>query len=467
MSPLLDNIRRLGRFRPGITLGTSGTNVQGGYIVEVERSPDLRGTRKYTTYSDILANATIVAAGTRYYLNLVSKAGWNVEPADKSDEAIELAEFTEDVMNDMETPWYRVMRRAAMYRMYGYSIQEWTAKQRTDGQVGFLDVEPRPQKTIERWAVEDNGRVLAAIQRSPQTQEEIVLPRNKIVYVVDDSLSDSPEGLGLYRHLVQSANRLFAYQRLEEAGYESDLRGVPIGRAPLSAIKQAVTDGLMSAEEANQITKPLKDFMSNHIRTQDTGMLFDSDTYTTVDDKETPSTTPKWNIELLKGGSSGLDSIAAAINRVNHEMARVLGVEQLLLGTDSSGSFALARVKAHNLFLVVDSALKELAWTFRQDWVRALWRLNGFPMELLPTLKPEAIQFRDIEQVTSAIEALARSGAPLDPDDPVIDDIRDLAGVSRRDMDALAAATLVEPAAPEPEPVGDPDDEPEEPDINE
>jgi len=54
-------------------------------------------------------------------------------------------------MYDMERPWHRVVRRAAMYRVYGYSWQEWIAKKRDDGVIGYLDIEPRTQSTITRW----------------------------------------------------------------------------------------------------------------------------------------------------------------------------------------------------------------------------------------------------------------------------------------------------------------------------
>jgi len=411
--------------------------IQTGLGKAFEVNSELRGVNRYKTFSEILANTSIVAAGVRYYLNLVSKASWNVDPANDSDEAKELADFTKDVMDDMETPWHRIIRRAAMYRMYGFSIQEWIAKSREDGRNGFFDVEPRPQKSIERWAHDEAGRIEGAFQRSQTTGKELPLPRGKIIYVVDDSLSDSPEGLGLFRHLAEPSNRLKEYLRLEQTGFQADLRGVPVARVPFAELNQLVEDGEISREQMNQLIQPIKDFMTNHIRSKDTGILLDSDVYATEDEKEAPSAQKKWGIDLLDGGNTSLEAVANAINRINHEIARILGVEQLLLGSDSTGSFALARIKAHNLFLIVDSTLTELSWSFRQDWVKPLWRLNGFERELMPKLKPESIQFRDIEQVTGAIESLARSGAPLDPDDPVIDEIRDLAGVSRRDFDQL------------------------------
>ena len=66
---------------PTSTVGTSGAVLSGGFLVTNEKDRRLTGTQKYTTYSDLLANISIVAAGTRYFLNLVAKAKWKVEPA--------------------------------------------------------------------------------------------------------------------------------------------------------------------------------------------------------------------------------------------------------------------------------------------------------------------------------------------------------------------------------------------------
>ena len=162
MARLLDNIfdyLRFGGNRRNVTstktVGASGTAVYGGYIQEDETSARLVGRQKYRTYSNMLANVEIVATGVRYFLNLLAKASWNVEPADDSDQAKEIAEAIEDMIHGMDTSWARVIRRAGMYRFYGFSIQEWTAKRREDGLIGLADIAPRPQLTIERWNVNE------------------------------------------------------------------------------------------------------------------------------------------------------------------------------------------------------------------------------------------------------------------------------------------------------------------------
>ena len=61
--------------------------------------------------------------------------------------------------------WARIVRRAAMYRFYGFSIQEWTAKRRPDGLLTLADVAPRSQMTIERWDMLTDGSIQGVVQR--------------------------------------------------------------------------------------------------------------------------------------------------------------------------------------------------------------------------------------------------------------------------------------------------------------
>ena len=427
---------------PTRTIGVPGYAIIDGYIETNEKNANLASVReRYKTYSEILANATIVAAGTRYFLNLVAKAKWTFAPAEHP-EGEKYAKIAEEMLTtDPATPWHRIVRRAAMYRFYGFSIQEWTAKRRDDGLLTFGDIAPRPQLTIKRWDTEKDGRVLGIAQEDPNTYEEIYIPRAKILYMVDDTLSDSPEGLGLFRHLAAPAQRLFRYEQLEGFGFETDLRGIPIGRGPFSELRQMVTEGEITEVQRVEIEKPIRTFVENHIKTQKLGMMLDSATYVGQDENAKPSAVKQWDIELMKGSSTSFKENAAAIERVNREMARVLGVEQLMLGSDSAGSNAMSRDKTSAFFLVVDGALLEVKEAVADDLLETIWKLNGFPKESKPTINTESIRFVDVEEVAIALRELALAGAPITPDDPVVAAVRENLGMPKPVDTSLADET--------------------------
>lgn len=431
---------------PSKTVGAAGTAIYGGYIQSREKDASLDGVLRYATYSDIIANTSIVAAGVRFFLNLVSKADWMVQPAEvagKQKQAEEIAELVEDMLHDMTTPWHRVIRRAAMYRMYGFSLQEWTAKRREDGAIGFLDIEPRAQVTIERWDTDYHGRVYGAVQRAPQDSKDIYLPIKKCLYMVDDALNDSPEGLGLFRHLVKTSKALTRFEQLEGFGFETDLRGIPVGRGPFKLLQDMVDNGDISDAERAAIIAPLTDFTQNHVKRPDLALLLDSMTYESEDESSTPSSVRQWDAELLKGGNTSADAVAKAITRKNRELARVLNVEHLMLGEGTKGSAALSKDKSQSFAMMVDGTLDETVETVTRDVLVPLFMLNGWDMELMPTLKTEAIQHREVTEVTGALADMAQAGAVLSPDDPAINEVRDLLGLSDAvTLDIAADASL-------------------------
>jgi hypothetical protein len=429
---LLGGIRS-SRVKPTESLGHPGTAVYGGYVIERDNDPKLTGVERYRTFSEILANCSVAAAGVRYFLNLTAKATWAFIPADHP-RGEELAKLAEEMLTkDPDTSWARIIRRAAMYRFYGFSIQEWTAKRRPDGLLTFSDIAPRAQMTIERWDINTDGSINGVTQRNPQDQQETYLPRGKFLYLVDDSLNDDPTGLGLFRHIVKPVRALFRYEQLEGFGFESDLRGIPVGKAPYSEIRQQVLDGKITEAEGKQAVAALEAFIEKHIKNPELGLLLDSEPFASTDEATRPSSIPKYEVELLKGSPTGLPDIAKAIDRINKEIARVLGVEAIILGDGNAGSNALSQDKTNQFSLTVDSTLAELADSVSKDLLEVLWNLNGWPEEAMPELKPEAVQYRDIEQITIALRNMANSGAILAPEDPAINEVRALIGLSPAD----------------------------------
>lgn len=443
---------------PFETVGDPGTSILNGFVDSQEKAPQLQGLTKYQTYSDLVANTTIVAAGVRYYMNLVSKAGWTVLPSIPNDRRAErAAQLLRDVMTEMRRPWHRAVRRSSGYRLYGFSVQEITARRREDGSIGVLDVAPRPQATIEQWDLEDDGNVRGFVQRSRQDGQANYIPRGKAIYLVDDALNDSPEGLGLFRHLVETNSRLQRYQELEGFAFETDLRGVPIARAPLADLRKQVADDGMSPEEATEALKPIKAFIRKFVRNPRLSMLLDSRTWVSASESQTVSPVYQYGVELLQGGGNGSEPVNTVIERLQRELARVLGVEFLLLG--NAGSQALSRDKSHNFGLMVESALDECRETYESDFIPFVMLLNGIPREYWPTFKTETVQYRDVEQITGGLERLSRAG--LRADDPAVNEVRELLGVSPQPEDLInllleEASGGRDPDPPEPEPGPDP-----------
>jgi hypothetical protein len=446
----------LGIFRPPkpdpfAESGRMGTAVWGGYVENIEKDRRLGFQNRYKTASDILANVSIVAAGLRFFLNLVAVPAWTVKPAEdlgpgkSSDQAKQLAEFVQDVIDELDTSWSRIVRRSGMFKFHCFGIQEWTARRREDGLIGMADVEQRPQHTIERWELADDGTIIGMWQRWPQNGQLLFLPRQKVIYLVDDLLTDSPEGLGLFRHLVDPSERLRRYLKMEGIGYERDMRGLPVGFAPLADLAQQVAAGAMTEEQADQAVAGIERFIKLQVKEEDSALLLDSATYRGPNaDGYTVSPEAKWKLELMNGGAMGFQFIGEAIDRLTHDMARILGVESLMLGGGGrgggGGSRALSEDKSRNLYLAIDATVKDISEGMRRDMIGAVWALNGLDPRLMPKLHTEDVAFKDVAVVTKSLADMATAGAILSPDDPAINDVRDLLGISKQPDDVIAAA---------------------------
>ncbi len=437
---------------PEETIGAPGVAIYGGTLMEAESDARLSGAEKYLSYSNLLANNSIVAAGVRYFLNIASGAEWEVQVTKENEgdeKADKIARQIKFAMHDMQSPWSDVIRRAMMFRFYGFSIQEWTAKRvevgEFKGMIAYKNIAPRAQATIARWDMKKNGDLEGVMQRSPQTQIETYLPRGKIIYIVDDSLHDSPEGLGIFRHVIKLHARLERYEILEGWGFERDLRGTPIGKAPLGELQKLVDQKKLTVAQANEIKLPLETFISNALKGKDTGMVLDSAVFKGTGENNAPSSNAQWSIELLKGETTSQEEMSAAIERINREIARLLGVEQLMLGSDSRGSHALSQDKTQAFGVVIDSALTAAARALEKDFLGPLFELNGWDIKYMPTFRISKAQFREVGDVVGALKDMALAGAPLPINDPAINEIRRMLGLSdQEEQDEELALALEE-----------------------
>lgn len=445
--------------RPYSEQGVAGFSISGGYVQAPEKNPDVAGPNRWHTAADLLTNISIIAASVRYSLNLISHPKWKAVPPSDKQEAKDLAEFVEEVINGADTSWSRIVRRAGTYRYHGFGVHEWVAKKRDDGRIGLQSVEVRPVHTISKWDVDENGGVLGVIQNSPQTGREIYLPRQKLVYLVDDALTDRPDGMGWFRHLADPSQRLRRYLKLETMGFERDLSGIPVGRAPVQRINQLVKDGKITQKQATEMLDSLKDFVALKAKESNTGLVLDSEPFKTKNETgETFSNVMQWGLELITGDSKSVEQLGKAIMRLETDMALIMGTESMLVGRDGQGSRALSEDKSRNLYLTSNAALGDMAEAFDRDIVTMIWTMNGFPDELRPKLTVEDVAFKDAESVARTLADMAQAGAVLHPNDPAINDVRGLLGISEAEEldDATVALMLGQGGDPNADPNADP-----------
>jgi hypothetical protein len=351
----------------------------------------------------------------RHFLETCWQESWTLEPA-KGDKRY-VGYVREMLFEDLETPLAEVCQRAARYRFTGFSLQEWTAKLK-NGRFTLKTISARPAESIAYWQLDEAGNLVSVTQRLQFSGKEVVIPAEKLLHLADNFMTESPAGRGVLRDLRKTAELYTYYLGLEKDMFIGDTRGIPIGYAPIGEMGDDVS-----------ALKPMMDFLNDHERSENLSMLLDSSTYISTDESGKPSTNKKWSVELLRGGTTSQSPLYATIERLQHEMARVLGIENMLLGSGSSGSFALADNKSESFYGVAAMAMCLFAGNLRTQVLGPLFDANGWPREKMPFLRPGDQKRKDPAALADIILKLSQARQVDRREDPAFNDIRRRAGL--------------------------------------
>lgn len=444
-------------------LGADGVANIGGFVVSAERDPRLTGIQKWTTYDNMVLNVAVISAAVNVWTQLGGSAKWTVEPNKRGGaDALAAAQIvTEGLLENqaLSIPWRQVVRRQLMKKFRGFALHETVWRRRPDGVIVLADLQDRPQWTVWRWLRPDpQGSWIGIEQMVPsQGQGTYQIPRERLFYSVENTLSATPDGIGLFRQLAEPVRVLELFERWEGIGFQTDLRGIPVARAPLEELQLAAGQQKTDAERRAFVataTKFLTDFLFGHEKTAEQGVMLDSATYRNRDPGSTVTSVQKWAFDLIKGATSSMPEVGQAIGRKARDIARIMCAEWLMLGgEDSGGAYSMHEDKTAMFGLIVNSTLDDIADDATRDIATPLVALNGFdPETCTPRLVPEPIATGAVKDACLSLQALA--SAALDPRDKAINVLRGRLNLPPApELDAYDLA-LGGGGAPEPEPVG-------------
>jgi hypothetical protein len=110
-------------------IGIAGLRMFGGVSVE-EFHSELQWPKAANTYKKMMCSVPI-SGSLMLYQNLSSKVSWRVKPVkDATEEETKQAEFIEECLNDMETPFRKVVQDALSSNVFGFAILEKVYRRR-------------------------------------------------------------------------------------------------------------------------------------------------------------------------------------------------------------------------------------------------------------------------------------------------------------------------------------------------
>jgi len=426
-------------FDPYIELGSTGLKRTGGFIAE-ESLNALRGMQRYQTYQAMRDNEPILGASLRAIELLVSSAPYMVEPAiDGSQAANDYATWLEGALfKDMSISWNDTLTELCSMVYMGWSAAEICYKLRrgdhenpgessqyNDGKAGWRKWAPRAQSTLYRWLFDAAGEVCGFLQQDPYGAGRgmVPMPIEKLLLCYPTTTKQNPEGYSLLRNAYVPYYHKKHIAQIQGIGVERDLAGLPVAYVPPDILAPNAPPAKVAMRDA------MKQLVTHIRRDEREGIIFPL--------QYDEHGNQLYKLELLHTGGTRQFNTVEIIAQKNTEMAVALLTDLLLLGHEGVGSYALAEQKQNLLGQAINALLQAIVAPINRHAIPRLWRLNGFPMELKPTLTHGDVQSVDLKELGQFLTDMSRAGLSVDD---LENEIRRQAGFQPR-MDTTDVST--------------------------
>ena len=441
-------VKKLSEAAAKSTLGVSGDNTHNGQIRADEFLPELRGKKAVRKYREMRDNDSTVGAVMYAVEQILRDVDLHVKPANDTPEAKAEADFMESVFVDMDHSLDDHIAEALGYLSYGFGWFEVIYKRRvgpterspkkhskyTDGRIGVRKIAARAPWTINKFDVDQKtGDVLGVEQSVGIMNGSNYIPTNKSLYYRTTSLNGDPSGRSILRNAYTSYEYLNNLQAIEAIAVERELAGIPVARIPaeyLSGDASAAQSGFV--HNLQQILRDVKFNEQGYI-------ILPSDTY--PDKDGSPTNQRLVDVELMASNGKRNIDINPIVSRYQHDIARSMLSEFLLLGT-SGGSYALSKSKTDLFLRALESYIQAIVDVLNKQLVERLWQLNGLSYDLMPTITAGDVAPHDLREISSFLRNLNGAGIDVSTHPEVIQDLMDLAEL---DYDPDVTPTPEEP----------------------
>ena len=419
-------------------LGVAGDNTYNGQIRADEFLPELRGKKAIRKYREMRDNDSTIGAVMYATEQVLRDVELKVVAANDSAEAIREKEFVESVLDDMDHTLDDHIAEALSSLSYGFAWFEVVYKRRagpqfrsykkyskySDGRIGVRKLASRAPWTVSKFDVDPkSGDVLGLYQEGSQFGKSHYIPATKSLYYKTTAINGDPSGRSILRNAYTSYEYLNNLQSIEAIAVERELAGIPVARIPSEYLSSDATS-TQSAIRADlqQILRDVKFNEQGYI-------ILPSDTY--PDKDGSPTNVRLMDIELMASSGTRNIQIDPIVSRYQHDIARSVLSEFLLLGAHSSGgSYALSKSKTDLFLRALESYIGAITDVLNKQLVERLWQLNGLSYDTMPYIKAGDVAPHDLREIAAFLRNL--NGADINVSDhpEVIQDLMDIAELS-------------------------------------
>jgi len=415
-------------------LGVSGSNVQNGQIRADEFLPELRGKKAIKTYREMRDNDATIGAVLYAVEQILRDVDLKVKPADDSDQAKLEANFIESIFEDMEHTLDDHISEALSFLGFGFSFFEVVYKRRVsqattnpkkrskfpDGRIGVRKLASRAPWTVSRFDVDQKtGDILGMYQDTGMAFSDGAhfIPTTKALYYRTTVINNDPSGRSILRNAYTSWKYLNNLQSIEAIAVERELAGIPVARIPSEYLSpDASLEQKAFLGNLQQILRDLKFNEQGYI-------ALPSDNY--PDKDGAPSGQRLVDIELMSSSGTRNIDIDPIVRRYQHDIARSVLSEFLMLGGGSTGSYALSKSKTDLFLRALESYIQTIVDVLNKQLVEKLWELNGLDPKLMPKIIAGDVAPHDLRELGSYLRNLNGADINLASQPDIVDALLD------------------------------------------
>lgn len=431
-------MQELSKPKAKVELGVYGRNTYTGEIRADEFLRDLKGKNAIKKYTEMRDNNAIIGAVMYAVEQTLRDVKIKVKPADDSEAAKKEAEWLDEALKDMDHSLDDHISEALSFLTYGFAWFEVVWKVRggpsddpkknskyNDGRMAPKKLAIRAPWTVEKFEVDlKTGEILGVKQEVSWGRPSIFIPTYKSLYYRTTSLNNDPSGRSVLRNAYVSYTYLNKIQEFEAIAIERELHGVPIGRMPAEYLSGDATDDQKLLRQAFE--KILRDLKKN----EQGYALLPSDVYTDADGK--PTQHRLMDLELITANGSRSIDIDPVVKRYQHDIARCVMAEFMMLGGGNTGSYALSKSKTDLFLRSLESYINTIVDVLNKQLVERIWELNGLSFETMPCLEAGDVAPHDLKEIAAFLRNL--NGADINVADQ-IETVKDLMEIAELDFD--------------------------------
>jgi len=428
-------MKKLSETAAKIELGVSGKNTYTGDIRADEFLTELRGRKAIQKYREMRDNNATIGAVMYATEQVLRDVKIKVVPANDSQEAKDEVEFVKSVLSDMEHSLEDHISEALSYLTYGFSWFEVVYKRRQgdarsgkknskydDGRIGVRKIAIRAPWTVEQFVVDQKtGEVLGMQQEMGWNKRPALIPTEKSLYYRTTSFNNDPSGRSILRNAFVAYTYLNKIQAYEAIAIERELHGVPIGRMPAEYLSiDASSDQSNLKSQFEAILRDLKNNEQGYA-------LLPSDLYVDVDGK--PTSQRLVDIELISANGNRSIDIDPVVKRYQHDIARSVMAEFLMLGGGNTGSYALSKSKTDLFLRSMESYINTIVTVLNKQLIERLWQLNGLPFETMPKLVAGDVAPHDLREIAAFLRNLNGADITVSQHPEVVEELMAIAEI--------------------------------------